>query len=234
MHTHGIHGGVWQGYAQSKWICEQIVFRGAADNSAQGVVSERARQYRGFVHRFGSLANDADMVAVLSASIVIGALPSGLKTVEWLDIKMLSAELVSCVARELRSAHDKPGEPSSAYESVRHYSCRCDPASICQEVAQTSEMPELQRISTMEWRGKIQQAFFKVPANPQREHEHDQLHLKQENLKQQHRPYSLVPLCQSVQERILSLISVNSGLEGAIGLCERPLQSGTIDKGPYS
>ncbi len=206
-------------------------FAGADDSS---VAPERLSQYRGFVHRFGSLANDADMVAALSASVVVGALPSKVKTVEWLGIKVLSAALVSCVVDELVSAQARSGELVSPpdYESVRHYSCRCDARSICQQVAQTGEIPELQRTSTAEWCAKIQQAFLVAPTDAQREHEHERLHLKQEALKQEHRASSLASLSDGLVARILTLISVKSGLEGAIGLCERPLESDTGDTWP--
>jgi thioester reductase-like protein len=223
LHTQDIHGGVWQGYAQSKWICEQIVsrFAGADENFAGHVVPERFSQYRGFVHRFGSLANDADMVAVLSASVVVGALPSEVATVDWLDIKMLCAELVSCVADDLVSAQARFGEAVSLpdCESVRHYSCRCEARSICRKL-QPSETPELQSMSTAEWCAKIEQAFLAPLADPQHEQEDERLHLKQEVLKHK---ASLASLGESVVARVQTLIGVRSGLKGAIGLCERPI-----------
>ena len=200
----------------------------ADDNSVlPDVVARPGFQYRrrtrGFVHRFGSLANDDDMVAVLSASVVVGALPSKIQSVEWLDINILSAELVSCVAHELSADHSRLFRTSSSdYVSVRHYSSRCEAKTICQLVAQTSDVPELQSISTTEWRARIQATFVAAPEDTQPGHEEQQ---NAQRPGQEPREVLLRRLRKHVKARVLTLISLPSGLEGAIGLCERPLQS---------
>ena len=225
MHTQGIHGGLWEGYAQSKWICEQIMsqFASADSSECSPTLGFRDRRARGCVHRFGSLAHDDDMVAVLSASVVVGALPSKIQSVEWLDINILSAELVSCVAHELSA--DPSGlfsTSNSEYGSVRHYSSRCEAKTICQLVAQTSEVPELQSISTTEWRARIQETFLAAPEDTQLGHEEQQ---NPQSSGQEPREVSLARLRDRVKARVLTLVSLPSGLEGEIGLCERPLQS---------
>ena len=177
------------------------------------------RRGRAIIHRFGSLANDPDTVAVLSASIVAGALPSNITSVEWLDLEVLSAKLLDCVVHELvqaeAGAHREFADCDNG--TVRHYSCRCEDWAICQKIAQQCEIPELQRVSTVEWRAKIQQAF--LPADATGAPNEQQLECQGELLSA-----SLASLRDNVKERVQMLIYASSGLEGAIGLCERPLQ----------
>ena len=184
MHTREIHGGSWEGYAQSKWVSEQILLT-EPDNDLE---SERDV----VVHRFASLAGDADMIAVLAASVAVGALPKELETVEWLGLESLAKDLAWSILGEAR-------------RGVRHYSRRISVVQL-QEAMGCS----LEAVDVAEWRARISGRVAK----------HDQQECRRD-------PKEITtggPLGEAAWARVGVLTAVGStGLEGAIGLCERRL-----------
>jgi len=175
MYTRDVHGGSWEGYAQSKWIGEQIVF-------------DRLQLAGSVVHRFGNLSGNEDLVATLAISVSIKSLPRDLNYIEWLSIDSVATGIAASVLHEDYKAVGK----------VVHHSKRVPAKAVWIELMQNRGDGE--RVITSEWCRRVSTSLEE----------------------------GTTKLGNNVLERISALLAIPSGLEGAIGLCERLIESASV------
>ncbi|CAE8638009.1 unnamed protein product [Polarella glacialis] len=201
MHTAAVHGGIWEGYSQSKWCGEQL----ALGSHLATVV----------VHRFGSLEGDADLTAALAASAVVGALPVELTAVDWLAARTVGQGIAKAV-REAPPGH-----------SVRHYSCRLPAPELLQVLSQLhaahqSAGAAITKIATTTT--AITTATAATIATLRTVPTREWVRLIEESQQLQGWP---AELREEVALRVARLLATTSGLQGALGLCERQLSCGS-------
>jgi len=186
MHTQRAHGGAWEGYAQSKWVSEQILLnRPEEPGTSRGTV---------VVHRFGSLAGDADLVAALAASVAVRALPRDLCTFEWLPVEVAAKNIANSAL--FPEALELEGGMSC---KVEHHTHQLDASAVWEELMRGhSGAVKGERVETSEWVRRIEQGTAEGGAVARE-------------------------VSSSVVQRIGALLALPSGLQGAVGLCECPL-----------
>ena len=208
MHTRGIHGGSWEGYSQSKWVSEQVLMADT-DPPPDLACDDGGMECRVIIHRFGSLARDPDMVAAQAASVAVKALPGELQSVEWLRLEDLAADLAGSILGEARR-----GGGAGGVQHVQHYSRRSGVGQLREALRRTLRC-SLEAVSVADWRERI---HWRVAQQGQGECLCHGLDLNGAS-----QMVTAAGLGEGMWARVRLLAAVGSGLEGAIGLCERQL-----------
>ncbi len=203
MHTRDIHGGSWEGYAQSKWVSEQVLMADT-DPPPDPESDDAAVECGVIIHRFASLAGDADMVAALAASVAVRALPEELQSVEWLGLEDIAADLARSVL----------GKARRGLYHVQHYSRRIGVGQLREALGQKLRC-SLEAVRVADWRERIQRRVAQQGQGECLCHGLD--------LDGASPMVTAAELSEGVRARVRLLAAVGSGLEGAIGLCERRL-----------
>jgi hypothetical protein len=159
------------------------------------------------IHRFASLAGDADMVAALAASVAVRALPEELQSVEWLGLEDLAADLARSILGEARR-----GVHHSSH--VQHYSRRIGVGQLREALGQKF-CCSLEAVRVADWRGRIHRLVA--------QHGQGECLCQGLDLDGASPMVTAAELSEGVRARVRLLAAVGSGLEGAIGLCERRL-----------